>query len=117
MDDDILEARNLLEKSASASDPELKEKLLLEAVDVLNSIDTDSISDKDATLIKNIRLAHTRNIIKQLSIVNDVDMPSYLLYLYILATEFKPEVDCCLEADKALKERFRGFVKQYLDGL
>ena len=114
MDNDILEARSLLEKSASAVDPELKDKLLIEAVDVLNSIDIDSVSDKDKIIIKNIRLSYTRSILKQLSYIGDIDEPSSWLYLYILSTEFKPEVDSCLELDKALKEKFREVVKQHI---
>ena len=107
----IATARALLEKAERETNPELKARALEEAVALLASIDPDEISDADARLIANLRMAHTRRLLAQLVGLASISMDAWFDYIDLLFGELSPEVRRLTEADAALKDNYQRFIK------
>ena len=111
VDRDIATARALFEKAEREADPELKARALDEAIALLASCDPDEITDVDAKLIANLRMAHTRRLLAQLVGLASVGMASWFDYIGLLFGELSPEVRSLTEADAELNENYRRFVE------
>jgi len=108
---DIAAARALFEKAERETVPELKARALEEATSLLASCDPDEVTDADAKLIANLRVAHTRRLLAQLVTLSSISADAWFDYIDLLFGELSPEVRHLTEADAELKENCRRFVK------
>ena len=108
---DISAARTLFEKAERETNPELKARALEEATSLLASCDPDEITDADAKLIANLRMAHTRRLLTQLVGLASISMDAWFDYIDLLFGELRPEVRRLTEADPELMDNYRRFVK------
>jgi hypothetical protein len=108
---DITTARALFEKAERETNPDLKARALDEAITLLASCDPDEISDADAELIANLRMANTRRLLTQLVGLAAISMDAWFDYIRLLFGELSPEVRRLTEADAELKDNYRRFVK------
>ena len=111
VDRDIATARALFEKAEHEANPELKARALEEAIALLASCDPDEVTDADARLIANLRMAHTRRLLAQLVGLASVAMASWFDYIGLLFGELRPEVRSLTESDAELNDHYRRFVK------
>ncbi len=107
---DIAGARALFEKAEREARPELKAHALEEAVTLLASCDPDEVSDAEAKLIANLRMAHTRRLLAQLVGLTSLSMDDWFDYIGLLLGELSPEVERVTQADAQLKENYARFV-------
>jgi hypothetical protein len=107
---DIANARALFEKAERETIPELKARALEDAITVLGSCDPDEITDAEAKLIANLRLAHTRRLLVQLVGLTSVSMDAWFDYIRLLFGELNAEVERLTEADAELKENYGRFI-------
>ena len=108
--DDIASARAWFEKAERETSPELKAHALEEATTLLASLDPDELSERERTLVANVRLSHTRRLLVQLVSLASVSMDAWFDYIRILMGELRPEVDRLTESDAALKENYGRFL-------
>ena len=108
---DIAAARALFEKAEPETIPELKARALEEATSLLASCDPDEVTDADAKLIANLRMAHTRRLLTQLVGLSSISVDAWFDYIDLLFGELSQEVRHLTQADPALKENYRRFVK------
>jgi hypothetical protein len=107
---DIASARALFEKAEREVRPELKAHALEDAVTLLASCDPDEVSDAEAKLIANLRMAHTRRLLVQLVGLASVSMDEWFDYIGLLLGELSPEVERVTQADADLKENYARFL-------
>ena len=107
---DIASARALFENAERETRPELKAHALEEAVTLLASCDPGEVSDAEAKLIANLRMAHTRRLLAQLVGLTNVSMDDWFDYIGLLLGELSPEVERVTQADAALKENYERFL-------
>ena len=108
---DIASARALLEKAEREANPELKALALEEAVSLLSSIDAGEISDREASLIANLRMAHTRRLLAQLVALGSVSLDAWFDYVHLLFSELRPEVERLIRDDPQLKDNYARFIE------
>jgi hypothetical protein len=108
---DIANARALLEKAERETNPDLKARALEEAMTVLATCDSDEITDAEAMLIANLRMAHTRRLLVQLVGFTSVSMDAWFDYIRLLFGELNAEVKRLTEADAELMESYRRFIR------
>ena len=108
---DIATARALFEKAEREANPELKARALEEAITLLASCDPDEITDADARLIANLRMAHTRRLLAQLVGLASISMDAWFDYIDLLFGELSPEVRRLTHADAELRDNYQRFVK------
>ena len=107
---DIAEARALFEKAERETNPALKAQALEEVIVLLDSCDPDDITEAQAQLIANVRLANARRLLVQLVGMSSVSMDAWLDYVRLLVEELRPEVGRLIEADAALKKNYERFI-------
>ena len=107
---DIAEARALFEKAERETNPALKARALEEAIVLLDSCDPDEITDAQAKLIANVRLANTRRLLGQLVSSASVSMDTWFDYVGLLIGELRPEVEHLVETDAELKKSLARFL-------
>ena len=107
---EIASARALFEKAERETRPELKAHALEEALTLLASCDPDEVSDAEAKLIANLRMAHTRRLLAQLVGLTSVSMDDWFDYIGLLLGELRPEVERVMQADPQLKENYERFL-------
>ena len=108
---DIAAARGLFEKAEREADPELKGHALEEAMSLLASCDPEEVTEAQATLIANVRLAHARRLLVQLVGLTSVSLDAWFDYLRLLVEELGPEVTRLTQADPELKENYERFLE------
>jgi hypothetical protein len=108
---DIANARALFEKAERETIPELKSRALGEALALLASCDPDEITNAEAKLIANLRMAHTRRLLVQLVGLTSVSMDAWLDYIRLLFGELHPEVERLTKTDAELRENYGRFIK------
>jgi hypothetical protein len=77
---------------------------------LLASCDPDEVSDAEAKLIANLRMAHTRRLLAQLVGLASVSMDDWFDYIGLLLGELSPEVERVTQADARLKENYGRFL-------
>jgi len=107
---EIADARALFEKAEREADPEFKARALEEAIGLLASCDPDEITEAQARLISNVRLAHTRRLLVQLVGLKSVSLDAWFEYVRLLMDELNPEVERLTASDAELKENYRRFI-------
>ena len=107
---DIASTRALFEKAERETRPQLKAHALEEAVTLLASCDPDEVSDAEAKLIANLRMAHTRRLLVQLVGLTSISMDDWFDYIGLLLGELSPEVERVTQADARLKENYGRFL-------
>ena len=109
---DIAEARALFEKAEREENPAAKAQALEEAIVLLDSCDPDEVTDPQAQLIANVRLANTRRLLAQLVGMASVSMDTWFDYVGLLIGELRPEVERIAETDPELKKGLERFLGQ-----
>lgn len=111
--DDIASARALFEKAERETNPESKAHALDEAIGLLASCDPEEITDAQRTLIANLRLAHTRRLLVQLSALASISADAWFSYVALLIDELKPEVEHLTQTDPGLKANYERILKSW----
>ena len=109
---DIAEARALFEKAERETNPAAKAQALEEAIVLLDSCDPDEVTEPEAQLIANVRLANTRRLLAQLAGMTSVSMDTWFDYVGLLIGELRPEVERLVETDAELKKGLERFLGQ-----
>ena len=110
--DEIKEARKLLEDAERSNKPERKAILLEEGLDKMESYvdEHQNLSDSVLNFISNIRIAHTRRLLIQLSSIQDIEIGLWFEYTKILFLRLKKECETIFAEDSRLKEIYDAFV-------
>ena len=107
---DIAEARTLFEKAEREMNPELKAGALEEAIALLDTCDPDEVTEAEARLIANVRLANTRRLLAQLAGMKSVSTDAWFNYVWLITQELGPEVERIIGADAELKQNLERFI-------
>jgi hypothetical protein len=107
---DIASARAAFESAEREKNPDLKAHALEDAMSLLAAFDADQLTEAEARLIANLRLAHTRRLLVQLVGLSAVSMDAWFGYIGLLLGELRPEVERLTEADAELRENYERFL-------
>ena len=108
---DIDDARVLLESAEKETNPALKAQFILEAIEQLDDCAAENISLSERTLIANLRVAHTRRLLTQVTAFESASMDAWLSYYALLLFFLKDEVDLVLKENTQLKKEFKVFLR------
>ena len=108
---EIDDARALLERAEKETDHALKAQFILEAIEQLDDCAAENISLSERTLIANLRVAHTRRLLTQVTAFESASMDAWLSYNALLLFFLKDEVDLVLKENAQLKKEFKVFLR------
>ena len=108
---DIEEARALFERAESVYDPEHKARALQEALDLLDSCTSEALSSDERTLVRNLRLSHTRRLLVQIVSLTSMEFETWFNYIKLLFFGLKSEVEILTIEDPDLRENYDRFVR------
>jgi len=108
---EMKEARALLEQAERATDPEMKERALREALDILDSYEEDHPDTKSAerTVLINLRRSHTRRLLDQLLTIRNVEFGTWVKYVILLMLRLKSDVESVLQERPELRKKYDEF--------
>jgi len=111
MKEEIGSARAFFEKAEREADPERKAHALEEALAILAALDPDEMSESERTLMRNLRLAHTRRLLVQLVDLRSASMDAWFEYVGLLFGDLSPEVERLIENDAGLRDNYGKFTE------
>lgn len=106
---EIEEARVLLEKAECELDTDQKTRILLEAIEQLDSFSAEDISPAERTLVANLRISHTRRLLAQLVAQKSMPMDAWHDYFAIFLYFLSDEVDLLIKEDTEFAENYGRF--------
>lgn len=109
----IQNARDILQKAEKEKNWEIKALDLVKALDLLDSCSADDTQEQDREMISNIKIAHTRSMVNQLTLNNNIDINNWLKYLLIMITRLENEIKIITENDIQIKNNWLRFLKLY----
>ena len=115
--EDLLNARSVLEKAESETDPKRKIYYLKEGIEVIDEYleDNPNAPSDILNFIKNLKRSHTRRLLVQLISIKDIDIETWVDYIILLITKLKDESDYAKEQDQELDKNLNEFLKIWKD--
>ena len=110
IDRNIYDARALFERAEKETDPALKAQSIIDAIVTLDDCAAENITPSERALIANLRVAHTRQLLTQVTALKSVAMDSWLSYIGLLLFFLKDEVDLVLKENYQLEKDFKTFL-------
>ena len=107
---EIQEIRELFDRAERESDPRRKHAALEEALDLLDALSEDELSQTNRTLVRNLRRSNTRRLLSQLVGTRNVDFDVWFSYLSLLLFRLGPEVDALLKEEPAVRTAYDAFI-------
>jgi len=110
---EIEEARVLLERAECELDPDQKTRILLEAIEQLDSCAAEDISPAERTLVSNLRISHTRRLLAQLVALKSMPMDAWRDYFAIFLHFLRGEVELLVKEDAQFAENYGRFKRSW----
>ncbi|MBW1989945.1 MAG: hypothetical protein JRI97_10425 [Deltaproteobacteria bacterium] len=103
---EIEEAKDRFEKAEVLTDPNKKAEELNEGLDLIELYleDNPNCSPDIKQYIKNLKRAHTRVLLRQLTELPEVDMETWINYIILFAIKLKDVVDYVTKNDDYLRK-------------
>ncbi len=112
---EIKEARALLEGAERSKDPEEKARLLEEGLDMLDYYceERQNLNEDKQKLICNVRISHTRRLLKQLLAIKKIDFDLWYKYINLINLRLNNERNKLFQEDPELEENYMEFFELY----
>ncbi|MFZ5655419.1 MAG: hypothetical protein ACOY42_13620 [Pseudomonadota bacterium] len=115
----IAEARRFLERAEGETNPQRKIEELKQGVDLLDLYveERPDAPEDTLTYITNLRRSHTRRLLVQLLSLKQIEIETWILYIVLLVTKLRDEVDYVTSQDPTLKTNYAEFCRAWDDVL
>jgi hypothetical protein len=112
--EDIRVGRGFLEKSENAQDHIHRIRNFDDGIDFLNEYLIENPDSPHGKLIKNLKLAYTRSLLKRLPFLEIEDLITWFQY-FISFHKAEEEVDAIIAEDPEFNQIYDDFVESWID--